>query len=107
MRDGVPRASACVTTLHRRLRLAVTPWDDAAFVRDVDAVSARVIAEHPDVPPILAADLAQRILREMGWANAAVTCERTVEDVRGARATWVVRRDGSRSPGAIAADTPR
>ncbi len=80
--------------LQRHLRLDVMPWDDVDFVRAVDAVSGRVIAEHPEVPPILAADLAERILHEMGYANAVVRCDRTVEDVRSARATWVVRRDG-------------
>jgi hypothetical protein len=83
------------------------PWDDIDFVRAVDAVSERVIAEHPEVPPILAADLVERILREMGYANVAVTCDRTVEDVRSARATWVIRRDGRAAEPSRAAEPPR
>ncbi len=96
-----------MSALQRHLRLSVTPWDDVDFVRAVDAISERVIAEHPDVPPILAADLAQRILREMGYARAAIRCERTVDDVRSARATWVVLRDGDAHAGEAPSATHR
>lgn len=80
--------------IDRQLKLRVLPWDDQAFRTTVDDVAARVMATRPELPPILAADLVQHELRVLGFDTAIVLCQRTPDDVRAARATWTVLRDG-------------
>lgn len=91
--SGVPRAGV-QDMIDRHLKLRVVPWDDQAFRIAVDDVATRVMASRPELPPILAADLVQHELRLLGFGTAVVLCQRTPDDVRAARATWTVLRDG-------------
>jgi hypothetical protein len=80
--------------IEHRVRLMVVPWQDRAFVRELDAICADLTADHVELDSTTAADRAQRVLREGGYPRAVVEYHRTVDDVLHARADWVVRRDG-------------
>ncbi len=80
--------------IEHHLRVNVVPWQDREFVHELDAVCARIAADHVDLDSSGAAVRAQRALRADGYPRAVVEYHRTVDDVLHARAEWIVRRDG-------------
>ena len=78
------------TAIHVRAR--ITPWDDAEFVKAFE--HALAVTEDAGIPDESAGPDVQRLLRESGYPNARVFVARTVEEVLGQSARWLVSRDG-------------
>lgn len=76
-----------------QVRLKVLPWDDKAFLHDVDAVFREIERSDLEIDSCRAAEVAQHRLRELGWANAVIMYWRNVDEVLGHKAHWTVYRD--------------
>ena len=76
------------------LSMKIVPWDDQAFVRAVEAARDQVHAEGLTINGPAAAGRAEALLRQAGYPNACINCERTVEEAMAHVAHWTVRRDG-------------
>ena len=77
------------------LSLKIIPWDDGAFVRAVEAARDQVHAEGLTINGPRAAARAEALLREAGYPNACINCQRTVEEAMAHAAHWTVHRDGA------------
>jgi hypothetical protein len=76
------------------LSVKIVPWDDQAFVRAVEAARDQVHAEGLTINGPRAAARAETLLRQAGYPDACINCERTVEEAMAHVAHWTVRRDG-------------
>lgn len=78
-----------------RLRLSITPWDDADFVHAVEDACQRATLSN-DVEPysIAAAEHAERDLRDRGYHEASVIDVRTLDEAVALVGHWQVHRDG-------------
>lgn len=76
------------------LSVKIVPWDDAPFVRAVEAARDQVHAEGLTINGPRAAARAEAILRAAGYRRVCINCERTVEEAMAHVAHWTVRRDG-------------
>lgn len=82
-----------------RARVTITPWTDLAFARTVREVMRIVsLSEEIVLGSGNGAVLAERLLRERGYARARVLDARTTDEALRRVAHWRVARDGEPTP---------
>jgi hypothetical protein len=72
------------------------PWDDPAFVQAFEAAREQIRDEGLTINGPKACARAQALMRERGFSQVRVDCERTAEEAMAHVAHWTVRRDGHR-----------
>jgi hypothetical protein len=78
-----------------RARVTITPWTDLAFARTVREVMRTVsLSEEIVLGSGNGAVLAERLLRERGYARARVLDARSTDEALRRVAHWQVLRDG-------------
>lgn len=86
----VPRPAIAV-----RLRMSISPWTDASFVRAVEEASKRVrLCEDVELSSVAGAEMAETILRDSGFSRARVIDCRSYDEALRHIAHWQVNRDG-------------
>lgn len=78
--------------IQHHLLLAIEPWDDGEFRTAAETAMADLRAGGLDPDSEAAAVALQERLRERGYPGATVETHRSVEEVLGHRARFVVRR---------------
>lgn len=74
------------------------PWDDSAFVHAFEAARDQIRTEETVINDPKAAARVEILLREAGFPNVRIDCERTADEAMAHVAHWTVRRDGALRP---------
>ena len=77
-----------------RVRIKVVDWQDRAFVAALDADLGTALLDGVDVDCAAVAARVEALLRSDGYPESRVDYSRSVADVLGRVAQWIVRRDG-------------
>jgi hypothetical protein len=76
------------------LRVRLIPWDDTRFVRAFEEAREQIRVEGLVINGPKACARVEELIRDAGFPNVRIDCERTPDEAMAHIAHWTVRRDG-------------